>query len=96
MSSRNEIANLRLKESAAENERNIQSLKLAEAKREKQQAEIEIHKLKVADQTRTIQDEKLKKQRMIFYFLSGFGFLMVLILAGFYFSGTKRKGNRPS
>jgi tetratricopeptide (TPR) repeat protein len=91
VSSRNEIANLRLKESAAENERNIQSLKLAEAKREKQQAEIEIHKLKVADQTRTIQDEKLKKQRMIFYFLSGFGFLMVLILAGFLLFRNKKK-----
>lgn len=88
----NEIASLKLENSIIENEKNAQALTLSNTEREKQQAQIEIHKLTEIKQAQAIQDEKNNKRFITWIFISSLLALIIIFLFGFlYFRNKKQK-----
>lgn len=87
----NEISNLKLQNSINEIEKNSQSLKLANAEQERQQAKIEIYKLNEAKQFQEIKNERDKKRMITFSFLIGFVVLVIISLLSFLNFRNKKK-----
>jgi tetratricopeptide (TPR) repeat protein len=84
----NEITNLKLKNSSAENEEKSQSLKLALAEKEQQQTNIKL--LKIND-LRNIESEKEREKLLIVVFLACIVVLSVIFILFFLIFQNKKK-----
>ena len=88
----NEVTNLKLQNSAIENEKNTQSLILAKTEHDKQLAKIEIYKLNEENQIQAIKNEKDNKRLITLSFILGLGILSIISLLSFLnFRNRKKK-----